>query len=117
MSVEMVSQTRDVSGFNRVSLRDYGELNISQGTQESLVIESEQEILDAIQTNVRGDTLDIRIGASWIDKLNFALSTSLTRIPIKYTLVVKDLKALDILGAARVRIEGIDSDRLAIVLG
>ena len=113
----MVTQERDVKDFKRVTLRDYGELIVSQGKKESLTIESEQQILDAVQTSVRGDTLDIRIGASWLDKLNFALSTSLTRIPIKYTLVVKNLQALDILGAARVQIDGVDSDRLAIVLG
>jgi len=117
MSNELITETREVANFSRVTLRDYGELTVSQGKKESLTIESEQEILDAIQTVVRGDTLDIRIGASWLDKLNFALSTSFTRIPIKYTLVVKDLKALDILGAARVRIEGIETDRLEIVLG
>ncbi|MFN2149033.1 MAG: head GIN domain-containing protein [Anaerolineales bacterium] len=117
MSNEFTTETRDVSDFKRVALRDYGELIISQGKKESLTIESEPQILEAIQTSVRGDTLDIRISASWLDKLNFALSTSLTRIPIKYTLVVKNLEALDILGAARVRIDGIESDRLAIVLG
>ncbi|MEJ2013652.1 MAG: DUF2807 domain-containing protein [Anaerolineales bacterium] len=116
-SEKMVTEKRDVHDFNRVRLRDYGELIVSMGDEESLTIDSEQEILDAIQTIVRGDTLDIFIGASWLDKLNFALSTSFTRIPIKYTLVVKDLNALDILGAARVRIDGIQSERLAIVLG
>ena len=117
MSDVIATETRDVKDFSRITLRDYGELNISQGKKESLTIESEQEILDAIQTSVRGDTLDIRIGASWLDKINFAISTSFTRIPIKYTLVVKDLKALDIFGAARVRLEGVESDRLSIVLG
>jgi hypothetical protein len=116
-SEQMVTEKREVHGFNRVRLRDYGELIVSKGDEESLTIESEQEILDAIQTVVRGDTLDIFIGASWLDKLNFALSTSFTRIPIKYTLVVKALAALDILGAARVQIDGFESDRLAIVLG
>jgi hypothetical protein len=116
-SESMITQERDVKGFKRVTLRDYGELIVAQGEEESLMIESEQQILDAIQSSVRGDTLDIRIGASWLDKLNFALSTSFTRIPIKYTLVVKEMAALDILGAARVRIDGIGSERLAIVLG
>ncbi len=116
-STSMITQERDVQGFKRVTLRDYGELIVSKGEKESLTIESEQQILDAIQTSVRGDTLDIRIGASWLDKLTYALSTSFTRIPIKYTLVVKELAALDILGAARVQIAGIESERLAIVLG
>jgi hypothetical protein len=116
-SESMITQERDVKGFKRVTLRDYGELIVSQGGEESLTIESEQQILDAIQTSVRGDTLDIRIGASWMDKLSFAISTSFTRIPIKYTLVVKDLAALEILGAARVMVNGVESDRLAILLG
>jgi len=111
------SQVRPVQGFSRVTLRDYGELQLAQGETESLTVESEPQILQAIQTTVRGDTLDIRIGASWFDKLNYALSTSFTRIPIKYTLVVKELKALDILGAARVTLEGVQGERLALVLG
>lgn len=116
-SESMITQERDVRGFKRVTMRDYGELIISRGEEESLTIESEQQILDAIQSTVRGETLDIRIGASWLDKLSFALSTSFTRIPIRYTIVVKELAALEILGAARVQIGGIESEQLAIVLG
>ena len=116
-SESMITQEREVKGFKRVTLRDYGELNVSRGEEESLTIESEQQILDAIQSTVRGDTLDIRIGASWLDKLSFALSTSLTRIPIKYSLIVKELEALEITGAASVKIDGIESGRLAILLG
>ena len=111
------SQVRSVQGFSRVTLRDFGVLQLTQGETESLTVESAPQILQAIQTTVRGDTLDIRIGASWFDKLNYALSTSFSRIPIKYTLVVKELKSLDILGAARVTLDGVQGERLSLVLG
>jgi hypothetical protein len=114
---EIESETRDVRDFDRVVMRDYGELAITQGDTESLSIEADSEILESVQTEVKGGTLDIRIGAGWFDKLRHALETSFTRKPLRYALTVKTLNALDILGAARAKLDGVETDRLTLVLG
>ena len=111
-----VTESREVSNFDRVFLRDYGELVITQGEQESLTIETHPDVLPQIKTEVRDGKLDIRIGGSWLDKLGHALSTGLTRQWIKYSLTVKKLTGLEISGAARVKASDIETDRFALKL-
>jgi hypothetical protein len=112
----LVTESREVSNFDRVALRDYGELVITQGEQESLTIETHPDVLSQIKTEVREGKLVIRIGGSWLDKLGHALSASLTKQPIKYSLTVKKLTALEISGAARVKASDIETDGLALKL-
>ena len=112
----LATESREVSNFDRVFLRDYGELVITQGEEESLTIETDRDILPQIKTEVREGKLIIKIGGSWMDKLGHALSTSLTRHAIKYDLTVKKLTGLEIAGAVSVKASSIDTDRLALKL-
>jgi len=112
----LATESREVSNFDRVFLRDYGELVITQGEEESLTIETDRDILPQIKTEVREGKLIIKIGGSWMDKLGHAFSTGLTRLGIKYTLTVKKLTGLEIAGAVSVKASSIDTDRLALKL-
>jgi hypothetical protein len=114
---DLVTESREVGNFDRVALSDYGHLVITQGEEESLTIEAERDVLAKIQTEVREGRLDISIGASWRDKLGHALSTSLTRKGIKYSLSVQKLAGLEILGAARVNVSNLKTDRLGLTSG
>ena len=60
-SGDVVTETRAVSGFDQVSLSGQGELIVTQGDQESLEIEAEDNIIAVIETEVRGNTLYIGI--------------------------------------------------------
>src|SRR5512146_347376 len=51
------SESRPVSSFSRVSLRGTGELILSQGNEEALTVEADDNILPYIKTEVRGDEL------------------------------------------------------------
>ena len=113
----LVTESREDSNFDRVFLRDYGELVITQGEQESLTVEAHPDVLPRIKTEVREGKLVIKIGADWLDKLGHALSTSLSRQWIKYDLTVKELTGLEIAGAIRVKASGIETERLALKLG
>ena len=112
----LVTESREVSNFDRVFLRDYGELVITQGEEESLTIETDRDILPKIKTEVREGRLVIKIGGHWLDKLGHALSTSLTRHWIKYRLAVKKLTGLEITGAVSAKASEITTDRLALEL-
>ena len=114
---EVVTETREVPGFDRVTLRDYGELVIMQGDEESLTIEAEGDVLADIETEVIGGRLDIRINASWLEKLSHAITAGLRQQWIKYNLTVKKLTDLEILGASRVRVSKLETDRLGLILG
>ena len=58
-SGDVVTETRAVSGFDRVILGGIGELTLIQGEEESLEIEAEDNILPQITTEVRDGTLTI----------------------------------------------------------
>jgi len=112
----LVTESREVSNFDRVFLRDYGELVITQGEQESLTIEAHPDILPKIKTEAKDGKLIIKISGSWLDKLGDALSTGLTRLRIKYNLTVKKLTSLEIAGAVSIKASNIETDRLALKL-
>lgn len=65
-----VSQTREVSGFDRIEINGAYALYLTQGKEYSLRIEAEPEVLENIETEVKGGLLKvsdnkprIRIGA------------------------------------------------------
>ena len=103
---DYVTERREVCGFNRVLLRVYNIMNsvqITQGERECLTIEGEADLLSKITTVVRGGALLIEFDGSWMDKLGFSLSTSLTRPTVRYHLTVKDLDCLDLTGLVHAR--------------
>ncbi len=112
----LVAESREASNFDRVFLRDYGELVITQGEQESLTIEAHPDILPKIKTEVRDGKLVIKISGSWLDKLGDALSTGLTGRRIKYNLTVKKLTSLETAGAVSIKASNIETDHLALRL-
>ena len=60
-SGNVISETRSVANFENVSLSGIGTLYIIEGDEESLEIEAEDNLLEHIETEVRGRTLEIKI--------------------------------------------------------
>jgi hypothetical protein len=114
---QLVKQIKDVKNFNQISLRDFGNLYISQGTEESLVIEAEKETLEKIISEVKYGKLHLKIGKNWQDRIRSNFTTSLTRQTINYYIVIKDLTQLEISGTSKVEISPINIDSLALSLG
>jgi hypothetical protein len=116
MSGIITSEQRAFSGANQVVLHDYGELIITLGDQERLIIEGDKDLLKSIETVVENSALHIRIRTGLFDKLSHALSTSLSRKPLRYRLAMKELSGLYIKGAGRVRVSDVDTQDMAISL-
>lgn len=118
MSIDRyVSQPREVSGFERVALRcPAGEaiLIITQGDKETLTIQTREKIANRIRTEAKGGQLTITTGGVWSDKLGDMLQTSLTRPQITYCLAVRRLVGLQVVGFAQVRLDCLDTERLAL---
>lgn len=106
-SGSVVSESRDVSGFDEVELNGIGNLLIEQTGSESLTVEAEEDVLPKIRTEVENDRLIIgpKPGASIH-----------TTEPINYTLTVDDLSALEVSGSGDVQAEGISTDELAVTV-
>lgn len=113
----MATETREVSNFDRLVMRGYGELRITQGDQESLTIEADEEILPYIKTGVRDGELRIDVVDDWVERIFKIFSQGLDSQRINYNLSIKRLNLLKITGAARVRSDALEATDLAIEAG
>lgn len=104
-SGNVISEDRDVSGFNKVSVSGSGNIYIEQGDMESLTIEAEDNIISLIEAKVSGNTL--KIG------LKTGASISFTK-DIKYHLKVKELESILGSGSGGIYCEALETDSLLI---
>src|SRR5919199_763917 len=104
-SGNVVSESRNVSGFTEVALQSIGNLSIQQTGSESLTIEAEDNIIPKLRTEVNNGRLTIGV------EPNTSIQTTK---PINYKLTVKDLNALELSGAGRVDAENINTNNLKI---
>jgi hypothetical protein len=102
----LITNSRSVSNFDHVDLSGSGEVYITQSGEESLTVETDDNVMEYITTEVRGGTLYLGF-----DSQNFS-SISPTRLI--FTLNVKDLVGVKISGSGDIFSESIESDRLDI---
>ena len=110
-SGNVVTENRPVSDFNRVSLTGVGEVIITQGEEESLTVEADDNLMRYIKTEVKFGTLILGF-TDEVKNKNIRPSEQ-----IKFNLSVKDISGLDISGAGDVNAASLDTDRLEIVVG
>jgi len=109
-SGELTTQTRDVSGFDRVQIDGAGELIIIQGENESLEIRAEDNIIGELTSDVRDTTLVLGY------RDNFLRNTIIPTERITYTLNVMDLSEVTINGAADMEIDSLETGSLSLVI-
>jgi hypothetical protein len=117
-NLKMADQTtnqekREVSYFNRIVNRGIGNIIITQGDHEELVIEADSEIRQRIHTEVREDTLFISFDFGWQDLFGL---TFIGRGPIRFHVTMKDIQALKLSGAGNIEAKSIKSDKLELSL-
>lgn len=95
-SGDVITETRQVAGFDRISLSGIGELTLTLGDQESLEVEAEDNFMEYIQTEVRGSTLHIGIDAP--PTTNFQPTRT-----IKYRLTMKEIVGIEVSGAGDIK--------------
>jgi hypothetical protein len=100
-SGRVITETRQVSGVNAVSLGGVGELTIVQGEPASLVIEAEDNIMPQIRTHTKNGLLEISEKGS----------VSPTK-PIRFQLTVSQLSKIFSAGAASVHVHKLTSPGL-----
>lgn len=104
-SGEMITQTREVSGFDEVALSGFGEFLVTQGTSESLTVETDENLLQYIVTEVRDGKLYVE----------FERDTLLVPTErITYRLSVVDLVGIESSGAGQFEVQSLDTPSLGI---
>ena len=109
-SGNLVSEDRSVRGFDRVSLSGFGEVNIVQGDKESLTVTTDDNIMEYIKTEVRGDNLELSITQAGQRK-SINPSDGIT-----FDLMVVDLNRIDISGAGSFNIDQLKTEKLTVTL-
>ncbi len=104
-SGNVVSESRDVSGFTKIDLSGAGELTIEQNGTEALTIEADDNLMPKLTSEVVDGTL--RLG----EKANLNLRLSK---PVKYRVSMKELSGLTISGSGKVTAAKITTSRLAV---
>jgi hypothetical protein len=102
------SEERPVAGIERIEMRGFGELVISQGERESLTVEGDDNLLYGFITKASGTTLSI------YERPTFSFQP---RQPIVFHLVVKNLRALELHDFAEVTVKNLEAGTLKISMG
>lgn len=109
-SGNVVSDDRNVSGFDSVALACRGDMTIRQSEQEGLTIIGDDNILTHIVTEVRGGTL--RISKSQ----ECARCIVRPSTPVRYELTVKDLSGISVSGSGCVQVESLVNETTNIAV-
>ncbi|NPV86717.1 MAG: DUF2807 domain-containing protein [Anaerolineae bacterium] len=107
-SGRVISETREVQNFDKVTISGVGEVFIQQGNQESIRIEAEDNVLDIITTQVTDGTLYIGFKDKGWNRFVLPYKTP------KFYLKVKNLRAIEVNGALRVEVEPLKTDSLGL---
>ena len=108
-SGHVVSETRAVSGFHGVKLTGSGDVIVTQGDTEGLVVEAEDNILPLVETTVKGDGV-LHLG------MKDHVGNVRTNKTVIYRLAVKTLDKMVIEGSGSIRAASLSADRLRIEL-
>jgi hypothetical protein len=106
----MARETRKAMDFNAISIRYPAEVKIAQGNLESVIVEAEDNLLPQLTTNVESGTLVIENSeTNWSKRVNPTET-------VKITIVVKDLKKINLSSAGTLVVEGLTSDNIDLSL-
>lgn len=104
LAAATATQTRQVSGFDRIDWRGAGELTIEQTGREQFTVEAEPHVLARLTTEVRRNELVV----------GFAPGSFSTNEPIRIRIEVAALVAFTAQGSGSVRIGALKTPALAL---
>jgi hypothetical protein len=112
---ERKMEKRELGEFDHIAMRGIGKLFISQGKQQELTLEGDDVAVSRIITNVKDGKLVIDVGRDWVEKLSAGFDF-LSEHDIRITIVVRNLKELEVTGAADIEVKSIKTDDLTLRL-
>jgi hypothetical protein len=106
----MISQTRAVSGYDRISLEGTGEVIVVQGSQESVRVEAPENLINNVKTEVQNGTLIFSqdSGRFWF---NFGAWGN-----VKYYVTVTNVSGLTIAGSGSLQAADLKAKSLDVTV-
>lgn len=108
-SGNVVTETRDVSDFHAIEVSYPAQVFVKQGSQESLKIEAEDNLLPNLKTQVRNGRLEIFYRRENGKHVNPTKNVTIT-------IVVKDLSDVNFSSAGELTIDDLETDNLDVSL-
>jgi len=106
----VISEERQVSGFNGINMSTFGQILLTQGESESLNIKGSNNIVPVIKTTVRN-------GVLFIEKDKSINITGMNSDNVLvFTITVKDLTSLTISGAGEVEMGSLSTTGLDVTM-
>lgn len=103
-SGDVITETRQVSNFDRVELAGIGDVFIYQGDEESLEIEAEDNVMSHILTVVEDGTL----------KISFDRKAVVPTKTIRFNLTMRQIHGLETMGVSNIQADDIQTDELSL---
>lgn len=100
----IASETRDVEAFDRVVATGSADVVVRLGESPSVVVEADDNLIEFVTTEVRGDELVLGT-----DTDGRVLSPTAT---IRFTVTATDLVGVDLDGSGSITVEDVTGDRL-----
>jgi len=107
-SGNLISETRQVSNFDRIVLRGQGKVIVSQGGEESLRVETNDNIMELVNADVVDGTLELGLE----EGVNIISNSRLT-----FYVSVDNLSGLSLAGSGEIYADKIDTERLEVTTG
>ncbi|MEM7035068.1 MAG: head GIN domain-containing protein [Chloroflexota bacterium] len=104
-SGDLTTEVRSVRDFTKIDLVGSGDVIITQTGEESLAVETDDNIMNHISTEVRGDTLYLSLEST-------VGSISPTRL--RFWLSVDELESIENSGSGDIAVKALDTDHLDI---
>lgn len=103
-SRNLVTESREVSGFDSIVLTEYGDVILTQDGQESLTIETDDNIMQYVTSEVRDNTLYLGV-----QELFWIRASRLV-----YTISVDDVVSMAVSGSGNIIAADIETDSLEV---
>lgn len=106
-SGNVVTEDRQVSNFDRIALEGSGEVIVTQGRSESLTVETDDNVMEHVKSEVENRTLTLGLVTGIPTGVNVQSTTRLI-----FYVGVDDLNGLSISGSGDIEAKTIETERL-----
>jgi hypothetical protein len=108
-SGDLITENRQVSNFDSIELSGSGIVILNQGDNESLTIETDDNVMDYVKSDVQGGTLKLGLVTGNPTGVNIQTFSRLV-----FYVGVDDLKGLTISGSGKIESDRIETSRLEV---
>lgn len=106
-SGNIITETRDVDDFTSIEVDFPAQVFVTQGKSVSVEVEADDNFLPGLQTQVRGDTLEIFYRVEDGDRVNPSEA-------VKIMIVVENLEEINFGSAGDIEVDGVEGDQLYV---